>query len=138
MGLEEIKQKIKIFFKKDRDILFAYLFGSQVAGKTNFESDVDIAVYLDEKRVEDLFEKRLFLIGKLEGIFKKQTEVVVLNEIKSIFFKFVIIKEGKIIFEREHSKRVDFELEIMEDYYDYQPFLDDYNKAYLKRELTKL
>lgn len=135
--LKNIKDKLKLILKKDKDILFSYVFGSQVTGKTDFESDVDIAVYLDEKRVKDLFEKRLFLMEKLEGIFKKQTEVVVLNEIKSIFFKFVIIKEGKVIFERDHSKRVDFELETMENYYDYQPFLEEYNKAYLERELAK-
>lgn len=135
--IKKIQNKLKLILKKDKDILFGYVFGSQVTGKTDFESDVDIAVYLDEKRVKDLFEKRLFLMEKLEGIFKKQTEVVVLNEIKSIFFKFVIIKEGKVIFERDHSKRVDFELETMENYYDYQPFLEEYNKAYLERELAK-
>lgn len=137
MNFEEIKQKAKKVFKKDRDILFAYLFGSQVIGKTNFESDIDIAVYLDEKRVKDLFQKRLKLIGNLEGILKKRTEVVILNEVKSIFFKFVITKEGKVIFEQDHSERVDFELKTMQDYYDYQPFLDEYNKAFLEKELAK-
>lgn len=138
MNFEEINQKIRPIFEKDKDILFAYVFGSQVIGRTNFESDVDVAVYLDEKRVKDFFEKRLKLMGDLEGIFKKQTEVVILNEIRSIFFKFVIIKEGKVIFERDHLKRVDFELKTMEDYYDYQPFLEKYNQAYIKRELSKL
>ena len=74
MNFEEIKQKIIPFFEKDKDILFVYVFGSQVTGKTNFESDVDIAVFLDEKRIKDMFKKRLLLIGKLEGILKKTTE----------------------------------------------------------------
>ena len=138
MNFEEIKQKIKPVFEKDKDIVFGYVFGSQVTGKTNFESDVDIAVFLDEKRVKDMFKKRLSLIGKLEGVLKTTTEVVVLNEIKSIFFKFVIIKEGKKVFERDHSRRVDFELRTMQEYYDYQPFLEEYNKTYLERELAKL
>lgn len=138
MTLQEIKDKINPIFKKDKDILFAYVFGSQASGKTDFESDVDIAVFLDKKRVKDLFEKRLFLMGILEGAFKKQTEVIILNEQKSIFFKFVIIKEGKVIFERSHSKRVDFELATVEEYYDYKPFLDAYNKAYIERELSKI
>lgn len=137
MNFEEIKQKIGPVFEKDKDILFAYIFGSHVTGKTDFESDVDIAVFLDEKRVRDMFKKRLSLIEKLEGILETATEVVVLNEIKSIFFKFVIIKEGKVVFERDHSQRVDFELKTMQDYYDYEPFLDAYNKAYLERELAK-
>ncbi len=138
MNFEEIKQKIRPIFEKDKDILFVYLFGSQVTGKINFESDIDVAVFLDEKRVSDIFKKRLLLIGKLEGILKTTTEVVILNEIKSIFFKFVIIKEGKVIFERDQGKRKDFEFRTMQEYYDYEPFLKEYNKSYIKRELAKL
>lgn len=130
------KQKLSQLFNKHR-VVFAYLFGSQVSGKTNSESDVDIAVYIDEKNISDLFKTRLLLIEELQTIFKKQTEVVLLNEFRSIFFKFVIIKEGKVLFEKNHSKRVDFELKIMQEYYDFQPFLNAYNQAYLTRELSK-
>lgn len=133
MGLKEIKQKLIPIFEKEKGVLFAYIFGSQALGKTNFESDIDIAVYLDEKRVKDLFEKRLSLIGKLEGILKKQTEVVVLNEIKSIFFKFVIIKEGKIIFERDQKKRVEFELSTIQEYFDFKPFIEKYDQAFIEK-----
>lgn len=132
---EKIQKKLKPLFKREKDILFAYLFGSAVQEKTNYESDVDLAVYLDEKKVDDLFKKRLSLIEKIQSILKKPTEVVILNEIKSIFFKFVIIKEGKVIFERDHGKRVDFELKTMQEYYDFQPFIKAYNKAYLEKTL---
>lgn len=130
------KQKLNQIFKKHK-VVFAYLFGSQANGKTNSESDIDIAVYLDENPAQDLFATRLILIETLQGFFKKQTEVVVLNQLKSIFFKFIIIKEGKVIFEKDHSKRVDFELKVMQEYYDFQPFLNAYNQAYLTRELSK-
>lgn len=137
MSINEIKQKIEPILEKDKDILFAYVFGSQITGKTTFESDVDLALYLDEK-CEDPFEKRISLIEKLQGILKKYVEVIILNEQKSIFFKFVIIKEGKAIFERSHEKRVDFELKTMQEYYDFQPFIEEYNKAYLERALKNI
>ncbi|HHJ07268.1 MAG TPA: nucleotidyltransferase domain-containing protein [Anaerolineae bacterium] len=35
--------------KMDENVKFAYLFGSQAAGKAAPLSDVDIAVYLDDK-----------------------------------------------------------------------------------------
>ncbi|PIU15861.1 hypothetical protein COT20_01245 [bacterium (Candidatus Gribaldobacteria) CG08_land_8_20_14_0_20_39_15] len=130
------KQKLNQIFKK-HDVVFAYLFGSQVSGKTNSESDVDIAVYLDEN-CADFFKTRLTLIEKLQALFRKDVEVIILNEQKSIFFKFVIIKEGQVLFEQNHSKRVGFELETMRDYYDYQPFLRAYNYAYLERGLSKI
>jgi len=50
MNFKEIKHKIRPIFEKDRDVLFGYIFGSQVTGKIDFESDVDIAVFLDEKK----------------------------------------------------------------------------------------
>lgn len=138
MDLEEkIQTKLKSLFEQEKDILFAYLFGSTVQGKVNFESDVDLAVFFDAKKVRDSFKKRISLIEKVQSVLKRPTEAVVLNEIKSIFFKFVIIKEGKVIFERDHGQRIDFELKTMQDYYDFQPFIEEYNKAYLERSLQK-
>lgn len=137
MNQEEIHDKLKMFFDKEESVVFAYLFGSMARGKTDFESDVDLAVYLEDKKVDNFFKERLFLIEEIQALLKKTTEVVMLNETKSIFFKFVIIKEGRVVFERDHSKRVDFELKIMQEYYDFQPFLEEYNKAYLERSLSK-
>jgi len=135
--VKDIQNQLEPIFKQEKSIIFCYVFGSVVQGKTNFESDVDLAVYLDEKEVNDIFNKRLFLIERIQSILKKPTEVVILNEINSTFFKFVIIKEGRVIFERDHGKRVDFELWTMQEYYDFQPFLEEYNKAYLQRSLEK-
>ncbi|MEK7557934.1 MAG: nucleotidyltransferase domain-containing protein [Patescibacteria group bacterium] len=128
--------KLKEVFEKN-NVVFTYLFGSQVKGKTDFESDVDLAVYLNES-CKDFFKTRLVLIEIIQDVLKKKVDIVILNEIKSIFLKFVIIKEGKVIFEKNHEKRVDFELKIMREYYDFLPFIKEYNKAYLERELAKV
>jgi hypothetical protein len=77
------------------------------------------------------------MISELSKIFKKETEVVVLNDTKSILFKFVIIKEGELIYMKNHAERLMFELKTMNDYYDFTPFIEKYNEAYLKRELAK-
>ncbi|MBS3819949.1 nucleotidyltransferase domain-containing protein [bacterium] len=138
MDVSEIQKKLKPVLEKEKGLLFGYLFGSAVSGKVGSESDIDLAFYLDEKGVKDLFKERLLLIEKIQSFFQKKVEVIILNEISSIFFKFVIIKEGKVIFERSHAQRVDFELKTMQDYYDFQPFLKEYNKAYLQRSLKKL
>ncbi|MBU0879467.1 hypothetical protein KKA77_00860 [Patescibacteria group bacterium] len=42
----------------------------------------------------------------------------------------------KEVFEKNHEKRVDFGLKIMREYYDFLPFIKEYNKAYLERELA--
>ena len=52
---------------KEKDILFAYIFGSQATGKTHAESDIDLAVYL-EPLPENIFERKLELIDKISQI----------------------------------------------------------------------
>lgn len=120
------------------DAVFAYLFGSQATGQATKNSDFDFAVMLSEKIVKKKrFDIRLKLISEISRTLKNdKVEIVVLNNEKSSFFKFVIIKEGKVVFEKDHSARVDFELKTMNEYYDFSPFLNLYNQSYLKRELA--
>ena len=135
---KEILSKLKSALSQDKDILFGYIFGSTAGKGFNPKSDIDTAVYLDGKKVKDFFKKRLQLIGSLEKILKREIEVIALNEIESVFLKFVVIKEGKLILERNHQKRVEFEFKTLQDYFDFQPFVEEYNKIYLERELAKL
>jgi len=133
--IDEIRKLLIPLFKREESILFAYVFGSVAKKRANYESDIDLAFYLDTDEVNDIFKKRLLLIEKAQSLLNRASEVVILNEINSIFFKFVIIKEGKVIFERAHGRRVDFELATMQEYYDFQPFLEKYNKAYLEKSI---
>jgi predicted nucleotidyltransferase len=135
--VEKIRSQLHPLFQKDNHILFGYIFGSAALGNTNRQSDIDVAVYLDPNRVKNILEKRLQMIEKCQSLLKKPVDVVILNEEQSIFFKFVIIKEGTVVFERDHGQRVDFELRTMQEYYDYQPFLDAYNKAYIQRSIQE-
>lgn len=52
--------------QKYPQVLFTYLFGSQATGKVTPMSDVDIAVYFDERlSATEQFRLRLELIGVL-------------------------------------------------------------------------
>lgn len=128
---------LKSAFRKN-GVAFAYLFGSQATGEATKDSDFDFAVMLSKEiRKNKGFDIRLKLISEISRILKDdKIEVVVLNDTRSSFFKFVIIKEGKLVFEKDHSSRVDFELKAMNEYYDYDSFLNSYNQAFLKRELA--
>ena len=120
-------------FKKN-GILFAYLFGSQISGYSDKNSDVDIAVMLPfEIKKEDRFDLRLKLMGEISKILKKETDVVILNDTRSLFFKYIIMKEGKIIYQENEVIVADFESKTLGMYFDFRPFLENYNKAYVKR-----
>ena len=114
----------------------AYLFGSHAAWNETTESDVDIAVLLPNNTSrEQRFETRLKLMSDLAKVLEKKVDVVVLNDLSSLFFKYVILKEGKLIFEKVEERRIDFEMRTMGEYFDFQPFLETYNKNYVKNSL---
>jgi len=71
-NISKIKDKLKLVLEEEKGILFGYLFGSMASGKTNLESDIDLAFYLEEKEVEDFFKKRLFLMEKIQSLLKKK------------------------------------------------------------------
>lgn len=124
----------KIF--QENGIVSAYVFGSQISGNTAKSSDIDIAVELMpgvDKR--ERFDIRLKLMGELGKFFKKEVDLVVLNDIKSVFFKYIIIKEGALIYQKSDADAADIESRILSDYFDFKPFLESYNKNYVQRSL---
>ena len=136
INIPEISKIKKLFAEKK--ILFAYFFGSRATGNATENSDYDFAIFFSERTSEnERFKARCKLMSQVEAILKKPSDVLSLNDTKGILLKFSIIKERKVIFEKNHSKRLDFEVKTMNDYYDFSPFIDEYNKAYLKRKLKK-
>ncbi len=132
---ESIKQQLIKVFRKE-GLFLAYIFGSSVTGNTTHESDVDMAVLLPENlNKSDRFNIRLRLIDKLSSIFKKNVDVIVLNDTASLFFKYVIVTEGQIIYEKPEGQRGEFESGIIARYFDFQPFLDLYNKRYVQTNI---
>jgi len=126
--------QLKRFLKSQRDIGFAYLYGSAVRGVFNKESDIDIAVYL-KGNSNQFFNRRIELCDKLSKITKRETNVVVLNQLSSLFLKFVILQEGALLCDNDHGLRLDYEPKTLNLYYDYAPFLEAYNNKYLEKNL---
>ncbi len=118
------------------DVDIAYVFGSYVSGNFGKNSDLDIAVlFPGESSNQDRFQKRLELIEKLSAILGSDVDVVVMNDVKNLFFKYVIIKEGELIYQRREGLNLDFESGLMSRYFDFEPFLTEYNKNYVKNGL---
>ena len=136
---EKKMKKLTGVFKKN-NVVFAYLFGSRATGNIIQNSDFDFAIMLPEKMsLTKRFDTRCKIISELTKILKdEKIETVVLNDTKSILFKFTIVKEGILIYEASHSIRVLFELKIANEFYDFSPFIEEYNKVYLERELAKI
>ncbi len=129
--VERYKDKIQEALQEEDGVLFCYLFGSYARKDIIQESDVDLAVYFAQEKVKDFFDKRIELIVKISRLLKKDADVVVLNS-ASPLLRYVVLKEGSLVFERDSSVRVDFELKSLNEYFDFKPVLEMYNKALLK------
>jgi len=128
-------KKIQALFRK-YGVVLAYLFGSQARETAGPISDTDIAVLLPKKCSEKRrFEIRLALMRECAKILKSDTDLVVFNDVSSLFFQYVILNEGKLIYQSSEEEAIDFESRTLGRYFDFEPFLAAYNKQYVKNNL---
>jgi uncharacterized protein len=110
------------------EIKLAYLFGSQARKEAGPLSDIDLAIYLDEKlsRVQ-MGELQLEIISRLSGFFQNdQVEILILNLSEMPELKFAVISEGELLYEVEPYK-VLIEPRIMNEYFDFKFGLRQFN-----------
>src|SRR3989344_5329151 len=119
--------EIKHVLKQVGGVRLAYLFGSQASGQTGPLSDYDFAVYLGWKDRKKNFEKKIEIQNKISQVLKtNNVDVAVLNEIDEPEFKYSVITEGKLIFEKEPYKML-VEPAILNQYFDFHESLRKYN-----------
>jgi len=121
-NLEEINKLFKDNAKEllqDYDIKLIYIFGSYAKANNNADSDLDIAILLNNSYNP---MDKLSLIGDLTSIFKRDDiDLVILNSANSVL-KHQVIKYGKLIFMKSEDIKVDFEVRVLKEYMDMEPF----------------
>lgn len=126
-------QPFRDFFAKKEQTRFAYLFGSYAKNSQTSLSDVDIAVYLDEKL--DFFTQRLKLMEEISrDIGGRSIDLVVLNN-SSLILQYEVISHC-VILKDNASERVDFETRVLRNYLDTEPlrhaYIEAVKKAFIK------
>lgn len=126
MGKKKL-EKILAIFKSYSEIRLVYFFGSKANNNDGPLSDYDFAIYLDEKNKNRISEIKLELLSKLNKELKTdRIDLVILNTAESPELKYNIIKEGKLIFEKEPFKIL-VEPKILNEYFDFKEILLKYN-----------
>ncbi len=108
--IEEIRQKLSPVWESFPEVKFAYLFGSLARGKAGPLSDLDLAVYLEpysHKRFLDLYA------ACSRALKRDDLDLVVLNRTENLILLESIIREGKLLFERDPGVRFEFEVETL-------------------------
>lgn len=125
MDIQEIEDKLSKYFSTRNEIGFAYLFGSEAKNEAGKLSDIDIAVYLNERLSEyERFDIRLELIGEVGSLLKtNRIDLLILNDVP-LSLSFRIVRGGRIIYCRDELKRIRFEARIMSIYFDRKYYYD--------------
>lgn len=123
-------KKLKAIFKAYAEIKLVYFFGSRAVCKKSDISDYDFAIYLDTRDLKRIYEIKFELFDRISRLLKNDNvDIVILNLAESPELKYNIIREGKLIYEKEPFKII-VEPYILNEYFDFQDLL-------LRYKLTK-
>lgn len=121
----DTNRKIIDFFKKRTEVSALYLFGSAAHGMQTHDSDIDVAVLVDDSKrgmIEYETLRREYYAASpylsLRGV-----DIVILNT-ASTYLKHRILKTGTLLFDRNKKLRVRFTTRAVLEYFDYKPIED--------------
>jgi hypothetical protein len=112
-------KKLIEYLKRQKHVRLAYIFGSVAKGTESKLSDIDIAIFLDERMSKPKrFEQRLKLISEISSVLKSNDiDLIVMND-APINLNQEIIKNGRVLIARREEERVQLESEILSKYLD--------------------
>lgn len=122
------------FFRAQNDVVAVYLFGSRASGAAGPLSDIDIAVLLKEGLGKDIYsEKEMIYLSRANDILHTDEVSFVLLNKAPLTIKYGVITEAKVLFSRDEEVRLSFEERVMDEYMDFRPVLDDYDREFLRQ-----
>ena len=111
------------------EILEAYLFGAHARGQARPDSDIDVAVYIDEARADDGWGYRAELTTALMvALGTNDVDVVVLNEAPILLYHRVL-RDGVRLHSRDLRATTRRAGQALSYYFDFLPQLDKMDAA---------
>lgn len=130
MDVDKDIKRIVGYFKEQKEVSALYVFGSSAKGNMTGESDIDIAVLIDESKLKktnfESLKKKYYAASPDFSL--RPVDIVILNTAPP-FLKHQVLKAGKILFDRNKKERVRFTTMSITEYLDYKPIQDIYLKA---------
>lgn len=130
MDSTAIESQLREFLSANAErkgIAAAYLYGSVARGTAKPESDVDVGILFSAEPPATLQGLGVDLEGELEGLLRRPVQVVVLNR-APVDLVIRVLRDGKLLVDRDRSKRLRFEVKSRFDFWDLEPYLKTYRK----------
>jgi uncharacterized protein len=107
------------------EIVCVYLYGSVARGESQAQSDIDLAVLYAQDPPRTLEGLGFDLSDKLERYLRKPVDLVVLNR-APVDLIHRVLRDGVLVYDRNPSVRIRFEVKVRNDYFDLLPYLQQY------------
>jgi uncharacterized protein len=121
---QKMEQDLSYLFSRYPHVLSAYLFGSTALGMSNSDSDIDIAIRIDQSLASDSYlEIRIQLTDNLEKHLGCKVDIVVLNTASLKMIHQVIIN-GRLLFSRDREKEQDYMVQKRKEYFDFRYYIN--------------
>ncbi|MBM4063914.1 MAG: nucleotidyltransferase domain-containing protein [Planctomycetes bacterium] len=116
------------------EVVAAYLFGSVARGQERCDSDVDVAVLLAHgpPRSLEALERIARLQDELSRAVGRDVDLVVLDAAPPDLLHRVL-RDRVLLYESDHARRIEFEVQARNEYFDLLPNLERYRRAVLRR-----
>ena len=119
------------------NVRLGYLFGSVARGAGRSDSDVDIAVLMDDEAVagpgavKHVIWRLSDVLGKIVG--SHRLDLVILNR-APVLLRHRVIRDGIVLHARDDNERARFVRRTLRDHQDIEPRL----REHLRRRITRL
>lgn len=129
MTRERLEDAIRRFFERDtRGAVAVYLFGSRARGTERPQSDVDLGILFEGEPGTDFDALPLGLEADLGRDLALPVQVVALNRAPADLVHRVL-RDGRVLLDRDRSRRLAFEVRRQNEYFDLQPILREYRRG---------
>lgn len=114
--MKTLEKKLIGYVAGRKDIVIAYLFGSETTGHTRPDSDVDVALLFRFDSVPAT-DQLLQIQDDLTSLLKREVDIVVLNEASPII-RMQVLRKGKKLHERDRRAFIRFFVRTVNEYDD--------------------
>lgn len=136
ISIKHLKNTLRAYFSPKPEVLSVYVFGSSVTNRKRKNSDIGIALFINEKKIENPLLYRMNLSTDLMKLLKEKVDLVILN-FTNLLLRAQVFEKGQLIYEKDENKRALFQTYSMGLYYDYKKYFEFYSR-YLKKKIKEV
>lgn len=112
-------------------IEFAYLYGSAAKGTERSFSDLDLGLIVEDSlNPEKYLELEIEISTKIDKVLPRVESDVRIFNFAPLNYRIQLVQEGKLIYSKNETRRVDFETQVRSEYFDFYPKRKEYQNAF--------